>query len=199
MWPSAAPVRRAARISRTSTAWACGGERRRGITYLGQGSMSRGYRGPGIVPATVVCMVTTAGKNEASAAGGLGDHDLAGDLAMGHAPHIEIRGVGKLYSGVSVLRGVDLDIAPGEVHSLVGENGAGKSTLLNILGGAVRADEGTLRFDGEHVTIATPRDAIAHGVSLISQEGALVPARSVLENVFLARWSQRARQKNSGA
>ena len=84
--------------------------------------------------------------------------DLAGDLAMGHAPHIEIRGVGKLYSGVSVLRGVDLDIAPGEVHSLVGENGAGKSTLLNILGGAVRADEGTLRFDGEHVTIATPRD-----------------------------------------
>ena len=118
--------------------------------------------------------------------------DLAGDLAMGHAPHIEIRGVGKLYSGVSVLRGVDLDIAPGEVHSLVGENGAGKSTLLNILGGAVRADEGTLRFDGEHVTIATPRDAIAHGVSLISQEGALVPARSVLENVFLARWSQRA-------
>ena len=64
------------------------------------------------------------------------------------APAIAVRGVGKSYSGVSVLRGIDLDIAPGEVHSLVGENGAGKSTLLKILGGAVRADEGTLSFDG---------------------------------------------------
>jgi len=108
------------------------------------------------------------------------------------APAISIRGAGKKYSGVTVLTGVDLDIAPGEVHSLVGENGAGKSTLLKILGGAIRADAGTLSFDGRPVTIASPRDAIAHGVSLISQEGALVPALSVLENVFLARWSQRA-------
>jgi ABC-type sugar transport system ATPase subunit len=108
------------------------------------------------------------------------------------APEIAVRGVGKSYSGVSVLRDIDLDIAPGEVHSLVGENGAGKSTLLKILGGAIRADEGMLSFDGDHVTLGNPRDAIAHGVSLISQEGALVPALSVLENVFLARWSHRA-------
>ncbi|MFF5076377.1 sugar ABC transporter ATP-binding protein [Actinoplanes sp. NPDC000266] len=107
------------------------------------------------------------------------------------APSISVRGIEKSYSGVSVLRGVDLDIAPGEVHGLVGENGAGKSTLLKILGGAIRADEGTISFDGERVTIASPRDAIAHGVSLISQEGALVPALSVLDNVFLAQWSQR--------
>jgi len=108
------------------------------------------------------------------------------------APAIAVRGVGKSYSGVSVLRGVDLDIAPGEVHSLVGENGAGKSTLLKILGGAIRADEGSLSFDGDPVALGNPRDAIAHGISLISQEGALVPALSVLENVFLARWSNRA-------
>jgi ABC-type sugar transport system ATPase subunit len=108
------------------------------------------------------------------------------------APAIAVRGVGKRYSGVSVLRDIDLDIAPGEVHSLVGENGAGKSTLLKILGGAVRADQGTLSFDGEQVALGNPRDAIAHGISLISQEGALVPALSVLENVFLARWSHRA-------
>ena len=107
------------------------------------------------------------------------------------APHIAVRGVGKSYSGVSVLRDVDLDVAPGEVHSLVGENGAGKSTLLKILGGAIRADTGAISFDGDPVAIGSPRDAIAHGVSLISQEGALVPALSVLENVFLARWSQR--------
>jgi ribose transport system ATP-binding protein len=115
------------------------------------------------------------------------------------APAIEVRGVGKSYRGVTVLRGVDLDIAPGEVHGLVGENGAGKSTLLKILGGAIRADHGTLRFDGEPVSIGRPRDAIAHGVSLISQEGALVPALSVLENVFLARWSQTAGVRRAGA
>jgi ribose transport system ATP-binding protein len=106
------------------------------------------------------------------------------------APAISVRGIGKSYSGVSVLRGIDLDIAPGEVHSLVGENGAGKSTLLKILGGAIQADHGTLSFDDAQVAIGSPRDAIAHGVSLITQEGALVPALSVLENVFLARWTQ---------
>jgi ABC-type sugar transport system ATPase subunit len=107
------------------------------------------------------------------------------------APAISVRGVGKSYSGVTVLHDIDLDIAPGEVHGLVGENGAGKSTLLKILGGAIRADAGTISFDGDQVSIGSPRDAIAQGVSLISQEGALVPALSVLDNVFLARWSQR--------
>ena len=108
------------------------------------------------------------------------------------SPDISIRGIGKSYSGVTVLHDIDLDISPGEVHGLVGENGAGKSTLLKILGGAIRADNGTVQFDGEQVQLGRPRDAIAHGVSLISQEGTLVPARPVLENVFLARWSQRA-------
>ncbi|MBM2615647.1 sugar ABC transporter ATP-binding protein [Actinoplanes sp. LDG1-06] len=107
------------------------------------------------------------------------------------APSIAVRGVGKSYSGVTVLHDIDLDIAPGEVHGLVGENGAGKSTLLKILGGAIKADAGTLSFDGDQVTVGSPRDAIAHGISLISQEGALVPALSVLDNVFLARWSHR--------
>ncbi len=107
------------------------------------------------------------------------------------APAIAVRAVGKSFSSVSVLRGIDVDVAPGEVHALVGENGAGKSTLLKILGGAIRADAGTLTFDRDRVTIGSPRDAIRHGISLISQEGALVPALSVLDNVFLARWSQR--------
>lgn len=109
--------------------------------------------------------------------------------ARSTAPTISVRGVGKRYSGVTVLDGVDLDIVPGEVHGLVGENGAGKSTLLRILGGAIRADHGTLSFDGERRSIGTPRDAIREGVSLITQEGALVPSMTVLDNVFLSRWS----------
>jgi len=106
-----------------------------------------------------------------------------------NAPAISLRGVGKSYSGVTVLRDIDLDISPGEIHALVGENGAGKSTLLKILGGAIDADHGTVAFDDRIAAINSPRDAIRHGVSLISQEGALVLALTVLENVFLARWS----------
>ncbi len=104
---------------------------------------------------------------------------------------ISARGVGKRYGGVSVLRDINLDIRAGEIHGLVGENGAGKSTLLRILGGSSRADTGEVFLDGQAAGIRSPKEAIDRGVSLISQELALVPARSVLENVFLGRWSQR--------
>ena len=52
------------------------------------------------------------------------------------------------FGGVRVLHGVDFDVAAGEVHALVGENGAGNSTLIKILGGALRADAGTVRLGG---------------------------------------------------
>nr|WP_242665272.1 MULTISPECIES: sugar ABC transporter ATP-binding protein [unclassified Nocardioides] len=101
---------------------------------------------------------------------------------------ISARGVGKSYGGVSVLRDVDLDVRPGEILGLVGENGAGKSTLLRVLAGSIRPDTGEVLLNGEPAGIRTPKDAISRGVSLISQELALVPARTVLENVFLGSW-----------
>lgn len=105
------------------------------------------------------------------------------------APRITLDAVGKSYGGTSVLRDVSFTVQPGEIHGLLGENGAGKSTLLNILGGAIAADTGAVLFDGVETALGSPRSAIAHGISLISQELALVPARSVLENVFLGRWT----------
>lgn len=108
------------------------------------------------------------------------------------APTLALEAVGKSYGGTSVLRDVSLTIAPGEIHGLLGENGAGKSTLLKILGGAISADAGTVSLDGERVRIGSPRDSIDLGVSLIAQELALVPQRSVLENIFLGRWANRA-------
>lgn len=106
-------------------------------------------------------------------------------------PTIVLDGVGKSYNGISVLRDVSLEIRPGEIHGLLGENGAGKSTLLGILGGAITADTGHALFDGARVRLGSPRDSIAQGVSLIAQELALVPQRTVIENVFLGRWSHR--------
>lgn len=114
---------------------------------------------------------------------------MAKPTTLTSTPLIGLDAVGKSYNGISVLRDVSFEIAPGEIHGLLGENGAGKSTLLNILGGAITADAGRVLFDGVPTRLSSPRDSIAHGVSLISQELALVPQRTVLENVFLGGWA----------
>jgi rhamnose transport system ATP-binding protein len=99
----------------------------------------------------------------------------------------ELRAVEKAFGGVRALRGVDLALAPGEVHSLVGENGAGKSTLVRILGGVHQPDRGTVAIGGEDVQLHSPRDARARGVAVIHQEPALFPDLDVAENVFMGR------------
>ena len=98
---------------------------------------------------------------------------------------LELRGIGKRFGGVQALAAIDLDIERGSIHALVGENGAGKSTLGKIIAGVHRPDEGELRVDGERVEYRSPRNALRNGVTVITQEGALVPHRSVLENIFL--------------
>ena len=99
----------------------------------------------------------------------------------------ELRGVAKSFGGVHALRGVDLALRPGEVHSLVGENGAGKSTLVRILGGVHEPDRGTVAIGGEEVRLHGPRDARARGIAVIHQEPALFPDLDVAENVFMGR------------
>ena len=106
-------------------------------------------------------------------------------------PIVETRGLGKRFAGVQALDDVSLTIPRGVVHALVGENGAGKSTLGKIIAGVHRPDAGELLIEGAPVRYASPRDALADGISAIQQEIALVPARSVLENVFLGRESVR--------
>ena len=83
------------------------------------------------------------------------------------------------------LQGCTLQIAPGEVHGLVGANGAGKSTLINILAGLVRPDSGSIEVDGREVEIASPHAATDLGMSFIHQELAVVPGMTVLQNIML--------------
>ncbi|WP_176721873.1 sugar ABC transporter ATP-binding protein [Bradyrhizobium sp. LMTR 3] len=87
---------------------------------------------------------------------------------------------------MKALRGVDLDVHPGETLAVVGENGAGKSTLMKILSGAVEPSGGELRIDGEPVRLSTPQEARSRGISTIYQELMIAPALTVLENVFLS-------------
>ncbi|MEZ5100933.1 MAG: sugar ABC transporter ATP-binding protein [Thermoleophilia bacterium] len=106
-------------------------------------------------------------------------------------PHVEVVGIGKRFGGVQALRDIDVTIARGEIHALVGENGAGKSTLGKVIAGVHVPDEGFLRVNGKQVAYRSPRDALTDGLTLIAQEISLVPARSVIENVYLGREAHR--------
>ena len=108
------------------------------------------------------------------------------------APLLELHDVSKRFGGVRALRSARMTIARGGVvHGLMGANGSGKSTLLGILSGQLRPDSGSLTVDGEHVTLTGTRDALAHGIAMVSQETALAPSLSIAENVFLGRLSAR--------
>ena len=101
---------------------------------------------------------------------------------------LQVRSIRKSFPGVKALDGVHLDVAPGEVHALLGENGAGKSTLLKILSGAQSADEGTLLFDGEPLSPNdTPIQRRERGIVTIYQEFNLLPALTVAENMYIGR------------
>src|ERR671911_563299 len=106
-------------------------------------------------------------------------------------PLLAMRGIVKQFPGVRALDGVDLDVAAGEVHCLLGQNGAGKSTLIKVLAGAHRPDAGEIRWDGRLVTFGSPHAADVTGIATIYQELDLVPGLSVAENVFLGH--ERAR------
>jgi rhamnose transport system ATP-binding protein len=108
-------------------------------------------------------------------------------MTVATAAVAELRGVEKSFGGVQALRGVDLALMPGEVHSLVGENGAGKSTLVRVLGGVHQPDQGSVVVGGEEVNLHGPRDARARGIAVIHQEPALFPDLDVAENVFMGR------------
>jgi ribose transport system ATP-binding protein len=105
-----------------------------------------------------------------------------------------MRGINKRYGVTMALRGVDLTGVAGEVHALVGENGAGKSTLMKVLSGAVQADEGEVRLDGNPVRIGGPAEARQLGVHAVYQDFSLVPNLSVAENIWLNRSGHRGRR-----
>ena len=102
-----------------------------------------------------------------------------------------MRGITKRFPGIVANDAVDFDLLPGEVHALLGENGAGKSTLMNILYGLYTPDEGEIIVKGEPVKMASPSDAIAHGIGMVHQHFMLIPVMTVAENVVLGREPRR--------
>ena len=100
-------------------------------------------------------------------------------------PLLKLEGLRKAYPGVVANDNVSFQIAPGEVHALLGENGAGKSTLVKMIYGLVRPDAGRMSFDGKPFEPATPHAARATGVAMVFQHFSLFEALNVAENVAL--------------
>ena len=90
----------------------------------------------------------------------------------------------KTFGGTQALKGVELEIHPGEIVGLVGENGAGKSTLLKIIIGAQPQTSGTMSFHGAPYEPKTPMDANKAGVGMVFQEQSLIVTLNVAQNIF---------------
>ena len=100
---------------------------------------------------------------------------------------LEMIDIEKKFNGVSVLKKVNIDVVPGEVHALMGENGAGKSTLIKILTGVYPKDGGKIVFNGKECEINSRQDAARLGIGVIYQELSLIPTLSVMQNVMLGK------------
>ncbi|MEU6881814.1 sugar ABC transporter ATP-binding protein [Streptomyces sp. NPDC046712] len=100
-------------------------------------------------------------------------------------PLLTMSAITKTFPGVRALDGVDLEVAPGEVHCLLGQNGAGKSTLIKVLAGAHQPDGGRIAWRGDPVQLRSPIAAMRLGIATIYQELDLVEGLSVAENVHL--------------
>lgn len=100
---------------------------------------------------------------------------------------LSLKNISKSFPGVKALEDVSIDFYKGEIHAIMGENGAGKSTLMKILFGLQKQDTGEIIYKGEAVSFSHVADALNRGIAMVHQELAVVPERSVAENIFLGK------------
>ncbi|MDQ2780790.1 MAG: ATP-binding cassette domain-containing protein, partial [Pseudomonadota bacterium] len=100
---------------------------------------------------------------------------------------LELKGLTKRFGALLALSDIDLSVARGEVHCLLGENGAGKSTLCNLIFGVHRPDAGTMVFDGQAFAPTGPVDALQQGIAMVHQHFSLVSTMTVVENLMMGR------------
>jgi general nucleoside transport system ATP-binding protein len=98
---------------------------------------------------------------------------------------LELKGITKRFGSLVANDRINLSVAPGQVHALLGENGAGKTTLMNVLYGLLQPDEGEILLDRKAARFHSPKDAISAGIGMVHQHFMLVPVFTVAENVTL--------------
>ena len=100
---------------------------------------------------------------------------------------IELKAITKKFGSLVANDSIDLKVARGEIHAILGENGAGKSTLMNIVYGLVKADSGKIFVEDKQVIINEPADALKYGIGMVHQHFMLIPVFTVAENIALGR------------
>ena len=98
---------------------------------------------------------------------------------------LELKGITKKFGSLIANDSINLKVAKGEIHAILGENGAGKSTLMNVVYGLTQADSGSIWVDGSEVKISEPSDALNFGIGMVHQHFMLVPVFTVAENIVL--------------
>ncbi|ODT08545.1 MAG: sugar ABC transporter ATP-binding protein [Mesorhizobium sp. SCN 65-20] len=111
---------------------------------------------------------------------------------MAQEPILTARGLVKRYGRVTALDNADFDLYPGEILAVIGDNGAGKSSLIKAISGAIRADEGEIRLEGNVINFKSPMEARDSGIETVYQNLALSPALSIADNMFLGREIRRS-------
>ncbi len=102
---------------------------------------------------------------------------------MAETSILSVRGLTTFYGAIQALHGVDLDVARGEIVTLIGANGAGKSTLLMTICGSPRARAGSIRLDGEEITSLQTHEIVRRGVAQVPEGRRIFPRMSVFENL----------------
>ncbi|GGG86745.1 ABC transporter ATP-binding protein [Salipiger pallidus] len=98
---------------------------------------------------------------------------------------LSLRGLSKTYGTVRANRHIDLDVAQGSIHAILGENGAGKSTLMKLIYGVETPDEGTLHWHGKPLSLTSPNEARAQGIGMVFQHFSLFETMRVVDNISL--------------
>jgi simple sugar transport system ATP-binding protein len=106
-------------------------------------------------------------------------------------PLVSLTHIRKSFGAVTALRGVSLDVMPGETFALLGDNAAGKSTLMKVLTGVHQPSDGTIALDGEQVEFSSPAESRSRGIEMIYQDFALADNLDVRTNIFLGREPRR--------
>lgn len=113
------------------------------------------------------------------------------DAPPAPTPLVALNNIQKTFGAVTALRGVSIDVMPGETFALLGDNAAGKSTLMKVLTGVYQPDGGSIRLDGGAVDFHTPAASRSAGIEMVYQDFALADNLDVRTNIFLGREPQK--------
>ncbi|HEY6042909.1 MAG TPA: ATP-binding cassette domain-containing protein, partial [Anaerolineae bacterium] len=114
-----------------------------------------------------------------------------GEKRSADVPLLEIHDLSTFYGPIRALKGVNLQIMPGEIVALIGSNGAGKTTLLNTVAGLLSPRAGLVRYDGRDITGWRAEEVVRAGISLVPERRQVFSSLSVSDNLLLGTYAHR--------